>query len=432
MKNNFDIGKKFKEKIISQYYALDKSEIPENYKVSLIEYKKAEIEEYHVLFWHRLLRNLYNTPIDIECEIRDDSQQRKADVQTVILRKTHKKNSWEVIGIDENTAFEIQTGKIKPFLINWRYLIRLPSGGIVELATRDKNTIFYIAQLILPLRDEKIDGLEAKKFINLLLEEANRQKKQLFNPKKQFEKQEGIRLYLLFNVYLSNYLSAKTMLGTAEALESELLQEFLRYDARTPDIYDEEKRKHFDQHMLTCGMYYCSAISYFFMSLEGFINLVFHAFLKKRFRDKEFRTDQRFDLEQKLRLMSVLCVGFNENVEMDTAVLSGFKKLKNYRNSLFHSKVEDSLKGLCFVEDGFIYTYDIEEYNDYFLPAHKIKLTVSDVIEVNKLVDDIVNYILESMNQSTRNITEKYILKKPQIPITILESGELVVGIMEP
>jgi hypothetical protein len=428
LKNHFDIGKKFKEKITSQYSALDKYEIPANYKVNPIEYKKTAIEEYHVIFWHRLLRNIYGIPIEIECEIQDNSQQRRTEVQMVFLRKTQEKNNWEAIGIDENTAIGIQAGKIKPFPINWKYLIRLPSGGIVELATRDKNTAFYIAQLILSERDEKIDCREAEKFINLLLEEANRLKKELFNPTKQFEKQEGIRLYLLFNVYLSNYLSAKTMLGSAEALETELRQEFLRYDARTPDLYVEEKRKYIDQHMLTCGMYYCSAISYFFMALEGFINLVFHAFLKKRFRDKEFRADQRFDLEQKLRLMSVLCDGFNENV--DTAVLSGFKKLKNYRNSLFHSKVEDSLKGLCFVEDGFVYTYDIDEYKDHFLPAHKIKLTVSDAIEVNKQVDDIINYILESMNQSARNITETYILKEPQIPITILEAGELAVGKM--
>jgi hypothetical protein len=430
LKTPIEIGKKFREKITTRYPALDKSEIPANYTVSPIEYKKTAIEEYHVIFWHRLLRNLYDIPIEIECEIQDKSPQRRTDVQTVFLRKTHEKNNWEAIGIDETTAIGMQAGKTKPFPINWKYLVGLPAGGIVELATRDKNTIFYIAQLILPERDAKIDGREAETFINHLLEEANRLKEQLFNPTKDFERQEGIRLYLLFNVYLSNYLSAKTMLGTAEALETELRQEFLRYDARTSDLHDEEKRKHIDQHMLTCGMYYCAAISYFFMALEGFINLVFHAFLKKRFRDKEFRADQRFDLEQKLRLMSVLCEGFNENRDLPTAVLSGFKKLKNYRNSLFHSKIEDSLKGLCFVEGGFVYTYDMDEYKDHFLPAHKIKLTISDAIEVNKLVDDIVNYILESMNQDTRNTTETYILKEPQIPITILETGELAVGKM--
>ena len=376
------------------------------------------------------MRNLYDIPIEIECEIWDKSPKRTNHVQMVFLRKTQEKNNWEAIDIDEKTAIGIESGKTKLFPINWKYLVRLPSGGIVELATRDRNTIFYMSQLIFPDRDSKIDVREAEKFINLLLEEANRQKKQLFNPTKDFERQKGIRLYLLFNVYISNYLSAKTMLGEAEALETELRQEFLRYDARTSDLYDEEKRKHIDQHMLTCGMYYCSAISYFFMALEGFINLVFHAFLKKRFREKEFRADQRFDLEQKLRLMPFLCEGFNEDIELPTSVLSGFKKLKDYRNSLFHSKVEDALKSLCFVEGGFFYNFDMDEYKDHFLPAHKIKLNVSDAIEVNKLVDAIVNYILESMNQSTREITETYILKEPQIPIYILETGELAVGKM--
>jgi hypothetical protein len=430
LKSPIEIGKKFRKKITAQYPALDKAEIPANYAVSPIEYKKTAIEEYHIIFWHRLLQNLYDIPMEIECEILGKSPQGGTDVQTVFLRKTNEKNNWEAVGVDEITAIGIQAGETKPFPINWKYLVRLPSGGIVELATRDKNTIFYIAQLILPERDAKNDGREAETFINLLLEETNRLKDQLFNPTKEFERQEGIRLYLLFNVYLSNYLSAKSILCKAEALETELRQEFLRYDARTPDLYDEEKRKHIDQHMLTCGMYYCSAISYFFMALEGFINLVFHAFLKKRFRDKEFRADQRFDLEQKLRLMSALCEGFNENRDLPASVLSGFKKLKNYRNSLFHSKVEDSLKGLCFVEGGFLYTYDMDEYKDHFLPAHKIKLTVNDAVEVNKLVDDIVNCILESMNQATRNTTETYILKEPQILITILETGELAVGKM--
>ena len=102
--------------------------------------------------------------------------------------------------------------------------------------------------------------------------------------------------------------------------------------------------------------------------------------------------------------------------------------LKNYRNSLFHSKVEDSLKSLCFVEDGFLYNYDMDAYKDRFLPSHKIKLTIKDVVEVKSMVDEIVNSILESMNQDTRMVTETYILREPHIPFIVLETGELVVG----
>jgi hypothetical protein len=218
------------------------------------------------------------------------------------------------------------------------------------------------------------------------------------------------------------------MLGIAESQEADLGEEFLRFDARTSDLHNEEKRKHFDQHMLTCGMFYCSAITYFFMALEGFVNLVFHAFLKKKFRDKDFNIDQRFDLEQKLRFMTSICEGFNQNSDLPSTSLSGFKMLKNYRNSLFHSKVEESLKSLCFVEDGFVYTYDMDAYKDRFLPSHKINLTAKDVIEVKGIVDEIVGSILKSMNQDARMRTETYILKEPHIPFVVSETGDLVLG----
>ncbi len=428
MKTPIEIGKKFKEKIVAKYPTLNKSEIPTNYTVSPIEYKQSAIEKYHVIFWHRLLRKLYDDPIEIECEIIDKISKQKTEIQTVFLQRKLENNSWETKGIDEATSVAMQAGNIKLFPINWKYFVRLPSGGIVALASKDKNTIFYLGQLINPDRNSKNESEESEAFIDLLLEEANRLKGQLFNPSNEFKRQEKIQLYLLVNVYLSNYLSAKTMLGAAEGLEAGLRKEFLRYDARTSDLYNEEIRKHLDQHILTCGMYYCSAISYFFMALEGFINLVFHAFLKNRFRDNQFRADQRFDLEQKIRLMPFLCEGFKENSDIPTSIFSDFRKLKSYRNSLFHSKVEDSLKGLCFFEDGFAYTYDLSEYEDNFLPVHKIKLTVTDVIEVKKMVDGIVNYILDSMDQVTRNTTEKTILIQPQIPISVLKTGDLEVG----
>lgn len=428
MNKPIDIGSKFRDRIVNQYPTIDSTEIQAPYSVNPINYRNDEIEEYHVIFWHRLLKNVYGEPLDIEVELISKNGDDKATIQTALFRKTSEKNNWEVVGIDTTIASDIEAGKIKPIPINWKYLIKLPSGGMVELGTKDKNTIFHITQPVVSKTIEKNSSKEVEKFIDLLLAEANRQKGQLFNPTKEFEKQKGMRVYLLFNVYLSNYLSGKAMLGKAVAQEADLREEFLKYDARTSDLYDEDKRKHIDMHMLTCGMFYCSAISYFFMALEGFVNIVFHAFLKNSLRDKDFRIDQRLDLEQKLRFMPLLCQGFHENSEMPVTVILGFKKLKNYRNSLFHSKVEDSLKNLCFIEDGFIYNYDMDEYKDHFLPSHKIKLTVDEVVEVNNVVDDIVNNILEVMDSTTRRVTETYILKEPHILFKILETGDLMVG----
>ena len=86
------------------------------------------------------------------------------------------------------------------------------------------------------------------------------------------------------------------------------------------------------------------------------------------------------------------------------------------------------MKGLCFIEDGFLYNYDMDKFKDSFLPAYKIKLTTKDVLEVNSVVDEIVKCILASMQQNVRMVTETYILKEVQIPINVLETGEIVVG----
>ncbi len=427
MKKLTDLDFKFKDKIAKKYVAIDSADIPIDYKKRSIDYRNDELKKYDIIFWHRLLRRIYDKPTEIECEIKSIHEEQ-VNIQTVFLRKNQEENNWSIIGIDETLTSAIESGNIKLIPVNWKYLIKLPSGGIVELGTKDYTTIFYIAQIVFTEKIDQNYRKELEKYINIILDEAKRLKKQLFNPVKEFEKQEGLSLYLVYNVYLSNYQSANTMLNMADSQETCLREQFLIYDARTSDLLDQEKKKHFDQHMLVCGMFFCSAISYFFMAFEGFINLVYHAFLKQRYRDKEFKTEQRLDLEQKLRFLPALCQGFVDDIDISSKNMYNFKKLKKYRNSLFHSNVEDSLKQLCFVENGFFYNYDLDVHKDRFLSSLKIKLTVQDVIDVKNIIDEIINDILGLMNQDTKMLTDKYILKEPIIPFFIEETGELKIG----
>lgn len=428
MKTPLDLGLKIRDRIAIQFPLLDRNGTPSDSRIRQIEHRSEEIENYEVIFWHRLLKSIYQGPQQIECELTQKGDlQKGTGIETALFGRTDQQNNWELLKITEDNSIKLLSGEIKPRPINWKYFIKLPSDGFVEIGTKDNNTIFYIAIVEPDSLNKKIDE-EVKVFIDLILEEANRVKGQLFNPIKEFEKEENIKLYLLSNVYLSNYLSAESMLSIAESHENDLRREFLRYDARTSDMHDEGKRMHIDQHMLTCGMYYGSAISYYFMALEGFVNIVFHAFLKKSSNDKELNIDQRFDLEQKLRLMNYLCKGFMEHSSMSPSIMSKFKTLKKYRNSLFHAKVEDSLRKLCFVEDGFIYNYDMDGYKDQFLPSHKIKLTIESVVEVKNTVDQIVISVLESMNPQTKALAEKYLLNTPLIPFVISDQGIVAMG----
>jgi hypothetical protein len=215
----------------------------------------------------------------------------------------------------------------------------------------------------------------------------------------------------------------------AAAQEEYLRVESIKYDFRTNDRYDEEKRKHTDQFMLACGMYFLSATTYYFMALEGFINIVFHYFLKKNLRDSHLNIEKRFDIEQKLKLLPVLCDGFlQEGYNVDSDVFSNFRKLSDYRNSIFHSKVENSLKSLNFFEDGFLYTCDVSKSTRQFLPNPKMNLSASDVIKVQNIVDETITLILSSMKDEAKKLTRKYILNSTHIPIFVLDDGSLSMG----
>lgn len=419
---------KAKERIYKQFPPLSSDEVPSRYKIKAIEDERQRIEEYHVVFWQRLLKTIYQEPIEMECELHIKNQADKSS-ETVVLRRLEEKSKWEALNISEEIAIKIESGEIKPFPLNWKYFLRLPSGGTIEIGTKDQHTVFYFAHVVNgPVKDE--DRKQAKIFISLLLEEAKKEaSNKLFDPLKEFEKKDGLKSYQLFNVYMANYVSAVFMLETAVTQEKYLRDEFRKYGIRPNDFYDEERRKHIDQYILVCGMYFLSAMTYFFMALEGFLNIVFHSFLKKNLRASGLNIEKKFDIEQKLKLLPVLCDGFlNDQYNATPDLYSKFRKLTEYRNTIFHSKVEEALQNLVFLEDGFLYSCDVSRFKEQFLPTKKTMLSASDVIEVQNIVDEIINLILNSMTDDIRLLTDKYILKSAHIPFYILNDGSLSMG----
>ena len=428
MKTVINLGDKFKDEIRTLYPALEGPDVPSDIVTEPMDYKKEEINTYHVLFWHRLMRRIYGEPTEIEYDLWVPNGQESFASDTIVIKKTGEPGKGEVSGISEELALKLSTGQVKPRIpINWKYYVALPSGGIMTLYTKDRNTAFYIGYILGTGDITENADEERKAFIQKLLQEANRMKDQLFNPMKEFERDSRLKLYMLTNVYLANYVSGKRMLDVAESEESDLAHEWLGYDAGAYEYLEQEKKRTFDELQLARGMFYFSAISYFFMSLEGFVNIVFHAFLRKDLRDRDLNLDQRLDLELKLRLMTSLCHCFPENAGLSPEIYDRFKKLKKYRNSLFHAKIEDSLKTLCFLENGFFYNYiiDFDDHKGRFLPDDKGRLVVSDVLEAKAVVDEIVNGILNCMKKDSRILAERYVLNGSAIPFFLSESGDL-------
>lgn len=421
MSKPIDFGKRPKARIATQYPQVLGIDIPVPCKLIALEYARSELEKFPPIFWHRLFRSIYHDPSEIECELGNGGK-------AYSLRKTPDEDNWTIIGLDEHHIADIQENNFVPLPINWRYFLSLPSGGIIEFRTENQHTCIHLNRILRCKECEEKDNEEACRFIDVLLAEADRVRSTLFRPDKEFEKKDTLKLYLLFNVYLSSYLSGEEILNAAKSRENTLLLETLKYDAKTPDSIDKAKMQYVDHAMLKCGTYYCSAISYFFMALEGFVNLVFHAFLKESFRGKEFDIATRFDLEQKIRFMSVVCKGFKENGILQPDKYLKFRSLKKYRNILFHSKIEDSLKTLVFIENGFTYSCDSDGYRDTTFPCSKYNMTFNTVIEAKNIVDGIVEGILDMMKDDTRAQTEEYILRQAVIPISITPTGTLALG----
>jgi hypothetical protein len=420
-----DLKTKARYRIYTRFPPLQRNEIPQIYEITPIEYEKERIEEFDVILWHRLLKSIYQEPIEIECELHTKDQVNIIP-ETAILRRLEEKPTWELLGTTEENVLKIQSGEIKPIFSNWKYFFKLPSGGIVSIGTKNRVTSLYIAHVAVGKQLSAEDIRAAEEFILLLLDEAK--KSQLFNPKKEFSKAQGLQSYSLFNVYLANYVSAQFMLATAVAEEATLRDEFQRHDARRLDLAQEE-REHINKFMLACGMYYSSAITYFYMALEGFINITFDSFLQKQFRDGALNIEKRFDIEQKLRFLPVLCDGFaQEYVGPTSDIFSKFRKLTDYRNTIFHSKLEESLRSLAFVEDGFLYQCHLSKVNKQFLPSLKIMLTANNVLEVQRLVDEIVEMVLNSMTEEANFLANKYIRNSAIIPFYIGADGSQSMG----
>jgi len=215
-----------------QYLLLPKGDIPERYKLFPITFKIEEIEKFEVLFFHRLMKKNYGEPSEIELE--------------------------------PDSIKTLEDGRVMAIGREWKYYVRTHSGGIIRVGTEDFHTrlkIYHVVPENLAEPSKKLIE-EGEKFINDLLREAQRLKGQILNIKKEFESDdEEIKLYLLDNVFLTNYRSAELMLEYAEDNEEELQYEFLRFDARFQ--LNPEQEAHINKFMPALGMYYAASISYF-------------------------------------------------------------------------------------------------------------------------------------------------------------------------
>jgi hypothetical protein len=374
------------------------------FTLSPITFKNEEIEAFEVLFFHRLLKRNYGYPSDIEWkEIKRETQE---DQNAIHIRAT---------GIGKE----------------WKYYIRTPSGGIIRIGTEKLHRVLKIFHVLPEGMSEPNEKQikEGEKFVSDLLIEATRLKGQILNPRKEFEEGEGTQLYLLDNVFRRNYGSAELMLEDADEYEDTNFAEYKKYLQTVYDMeYDPEKMAYIDKFLAGLGMFYRSIIVYYFLAFEGFVNLLYHAFLKKELKDQNL--EQRLDIEMKVLLMPALCNGFrNELLDPESEMLKNFKRLRNYRNEIFHSKITDSLKYVAFVQDGFFYTIDMEKSKKgSLLPPAGKALQKEDALKVKSIVDILIEEILNKMDDESSKLVKRFIVKELIVPFWKDDTGQIRFG----
>ncbi len=429
----YDLDKRRLPPLLNRYPLVLPEDIPSEYKSVQVMYKRDEIKSFEVIIIHRLMIKNYGRPSLLECNLSPNDAKKYGD-QKIIMVRQEGKNTWGVVfskNVNSEMAEEISNGKIVPQPLEWVYFVSVESDEIIKIATEDHHNSISISLIYNDHQNKptKNGTKEANNFVSDLLKEANRLQGQLFNLKKEFIKGEGLRHYFLNNVYLSNYISAEIMLEFAVKNEPVLQDEALRFDARTEDIKDPEKVAHMDRFLHAKGMFYGASISYYFMSFEGFVNLIYHAFLKPGYPESDLDLERRLDLEMKLQLMPSLCNGFKNNrIDSKSELYKNFKKLKSYRNLIFHSKTEDALKWASIFEGHFLYSCNMDKIRDRLLPSYRFELQQKDVLVVKKIIDSMIKEVVSRMEPQFKALTTEYIMNELQIPFFKIETGEIRMG----
>ena len=413
-----------------KYAVIKEEDIPPNMKPFPITHKVEEIQKFEILFFHRLIfKKIFGPPSKIQCHIFESNEKQGAKPKYVGL------------GVSTQSKIEGTSWKegAKPKYVGlgeeWTYYFRTDNGVIIQVGTRDRHS-FLDLFLMIPSNLDKPTHIAmdaARAFVNDILKEAVRVKSD-FQPLNEFQKGEITQHYSLDNIYFQNYSAAEWLLENVEDLEREIGSKCWEWEPDSP--VSEHEDRSYDKYFACIGLYYNSIFTYYFMALEGFINLVFHAFLKPDLRKVNRQLEDRLekmDIDLKVLLMHYLCRGFKRGVDRDSEAYRQFVKLKEYRNKVFHSGIIDSLKNVLMVEDGFLYNVDIDRFrrsNDDFPFTRKL-LRKDDVLRIKHIIDSLIKQIIEGLEEETREVVNRHILNDLLVPFRKDSTGQIHLGLFE-
>jgi len=141
-----------------------------------------------------------------------------------------------------------------------------------------------------------------------------------------------------------------------------------------------------------------------YLGLEGFINIVYTIFLKKRYKNEIYkRKIQNEMIITKLLEIDKYCDGFTGPViSIDEELFKAFHHLTNIRNDFVHANIIKDMEAHLVQVGAYPLLAKEKSERKYGISVHPGKITNVDVIRAQRLIQKIVIKIINSLNERIR------------------------------
>ena len=152
---------------------------------------------------------------------------------------------------------------------------------------------------------------------------------------------------------------------------------------------------------------YVSAIVFFLMALEGFVNLLYKFLLKPQYNYKEYeRSTQKTGFDLRILHLPAYCKGFNNaTITPDDIAYKQWLKIRPFRNNLLHANVTEENESITTLEDCFLFHYDplshLKKTKKKMHTRH-FSMDKGDAEQVRQTVEQIVAEIIEKMDEKEK------------------------------
>jgi len=147
-----------------------------------------------------------------------------------------------------------------------------------------------------------------------------------------------------------------------------------------------------------------SAILAHIVSLEGFLNVVYHLFMKPDLADEQVRSRvEREPLDLKLRLVDTFCDCFEvAPIDRNSELYKAFLHLVDIRKNLAHAKLTAAMRDAVVIEEEYPFLVPAEVPSKYGITSDPLALDENTVGQAGRIVRTIVRQVIRSMKPEDR------------------------------